>query len=462
MEKNRSIILFLITLFAAAALIVSCGGSPSQEEDLPGGGELTGAYLDQIELLDHDVNYSQCWKHQISFESGGVETLLLVRNLGDHAIDEYGFSLATKADGTVDNLRDPGDPFVAKGYIAPHSTGYMLARIHIPEDTDHDQGTITGTAARTCSVKKSSKPPKIRDVRWYDLVYQEVLYSDDDSLHDKTEWNVDFSLTNRGDEVLPAKKTMILAAPDLKKAGSGKGTPVFGRWACGTLKKKVAPGQKLEIRKGLDLPQLDIEEEGLSQRDLKLYVIEADLTDAASRARKPAPSPGAKAMVSKAKELAWPYGTDKDVYRYHGGRPTKAYRKALDAAYPDRSRWGRQPRKGASCDVFAGTVARTSGYDADFPRGLDEVEEHMKNHPALWKKCPDITVHSEMVPGDVVYQRWTTNGNRYGHIMIYLGHGKVANAHYGGGGKYAVIESAKKQLRSNRSDLKLYVYRPLR
>lgn len=173
---------------------------------------------------------------------------------------------------------------------------------------------------------------------------------------------------------------------------------------------------------------------------------------------------GAKRITEKAIELAWPYGTATSVYKYKGGNPTDAYKAALDAVFPNRSGWGSKPKKGASCDVFVGTVVRASGYDPTFPRGLSDVESHMDLYPNRWEKHTDIRTADAMQPGDVVYMRWTNNGTKYGHIMIYVGNGKVANAHYGSGGKYGIIESASSQIRTNsggRKVKKFYVYRPI-
>lgn len=131
-------------------------------------------------------------------------------------------------------------------------------------------------------------------------------------------------------------------------------------------------------------------------------------------------------IVAMAKACAYAYGTKKSVYKYPDGKPKKAYKVALNEAYPDRSSWGKQPRKGASCDVFVGTVARASGVDKKFPRGLDEVEPYMKKHTGKWKKL-NITDRDKMKPGDIVYQIYNSGA---GHIFIYLGGNRVANAHY--------------------------------
>jgi hypothetical protein len=65
---------------------------------------------------------------------------------------------------------------------------------------------------------------------------------------------------------------------------------------------------------------------------------------------------GSTEIVNKAIELAWPYGTPKEVYKYEGGSPTEEFKSALDAAYPDRSGWGKKPKAGASCDAGSGRI----------------------------------------------------------------------------------------------------------
>ena len=81
------------------------------------------------------------------------------------------------------------------------------------------------------------------------------------------------------------------------------------------------------------------------------------------------PGGGSKAqmIVRKATQLAYPNAPDEA--KYHGGKPTTAYKAALERAYPNRSGWGQSSKDGASCDVFVGTVLVDSEVDKDFPRG---------------------------------------------------------------------------------------------
>lgn len=149
---------------------------------------------------------------------------------------------------------------------------------------------------------------------------------------------------------------------------------------------------------------------------------------------KPEPSKAAK-IVAMAKKCAWPYGTPKSKRAYPSGAPTADFKKAIAKAYPDRSKWGKQTRAGASCDVFVGTVIRASGVDPKFPRGLDGVVKHCKGNPK-WKLTGVKSIKS-MKPGDVVYMEWKGDG----HIYVYLGGDRAANAHYVGK-SYGVIQKA--------------------
>ena len=148
-------------------------------------------------------------------------------------------------------------------------------------------------------------------------------------------------------------------------------------------------------------------------------------------APKPTPKPtksAAEKIAAMAKACAWPAGTKKSKYAYPGGAPTPEFKAAIEKAYPDRSGWGKQTRAGASCDVFVGTCVRACGVDPKFPRGLDGVEKHCKNSDK-WQTIKGITKESQLKPGDVIFQLFNGGG---GHIFIYLGNGKIANAHYVG------------------------------
>lgn len=169
----------------------------------------------------------------------------------------------------------------------------------------------------------------------------------------------------------------------------------------------------------------------------------------------PDPKPTAKTSAEKicdqAKACAWPEGTAKSKYSYPGGSATAAFKAAIAKAYPNRSKWGTQTRAGASCDVFVGTVIRSTGYDTKFPRGLDGVEKHCKDNP-LWKDT-GIRDLDELKPGDVVFYLYKGGG----HIYIYVGNGKIANAHYNGK-TFGIIQKLS-SARKPADTMKFIVYR---
>ena len=174
---------------------------------------------------------------------------------------------------------------------------------------------------------------------------------------------------------------------------------------------------------------------------------------------------GAGVICKVAKKCAWPYGTSTSVYKFHGGDPTPEYKEALNEAFPNRSSWSSKPKAGASCDVFVGTCVRASGYDRYFPRGLDEVVSHIGKNPSRWDTYKGVPSVSDLEQGDIIYQTWKWKGSstRYGHIMIYMGGGQVANAHYGSGGRYGIIEGAGGLIRhagGGRKMIESYVFRP--
>lgn len=162
-------------------------------------------------------------------------------------------------------------------------------------------------------------------------------------------------------------------------------------------------------------------------------------------------------IYSKAKECSYKAGTAYKKRAYPSGKPKKAYKKALNDAYPNRSSWGQQTRKGASCDVFVGTVIRSSGVDKKFPRGLDEVYPYIKSSRGKkkWKRKRNPK-KKNLKPGDVIYQIFDSGA---GHISIYLGNNKVANAHYYGK-SYPVIEKYSSKVRSASGCRRFYRFRP--
>lgn len=126
-------------------------------------------------------------------------------------------------------------------------------------------------------------------------------------------------------------------------------------------------------------------------------------------------------------EYAYAYGTKLSVYKYEGGKPKEAYKKGLNKAYPNRKRWKyAKSRAGASCDVFAGTVLKNSGYKS---------APHQMSKMVSWCR-KNLKKVDKIQNGDI--------GTRTNHVEIFLdlkGRKYVANAHYQNhGGTYGIIE----------------------
>ena len=157
-------------------------------------------------------------------------------------------------------------------------------------------------------------------------------------------------------------------------------------------------------------------------------------------------SSGAEKIALTAEKLAWPAGTKESVWHHHyyynrdwhnwseltEAKPTKAFMDAYDKVKPGHfkisrdSKWGtKHSRIGASCDKFAGTVVRYSGYDKSFPDALGSSQNSRLANTKNWTKVSS----SNAKRGAVCIKKSGT------HILIYLGGGKVAHAGYGGVGK---------------------------
>ena len=95
-----------------------------------------------------------------------------------------------------------------------------------------------------------------------------------------------------------------------------------------------------------------------------------------------------------ARELAYAKGTTKATYNYKTGKPKGTFTTAIKKVYGSvYSKWSKQCRMGASCDVFVGTVLRYSGCDTTWPRGL----------AAQIKKTPKhMSVVTDIKAGDMM------------------------------------------------------------
>lgn len=124
-------------------------------------------------------------------------------------------------------------------------------------------------------------------------------------------------------------------------------------------------------------------------------------------------------IAVKANEFA--YSTNTKKANWPDGKPKDAYKKGLDEAYPNRSKWGKSPRAGASCDVFVGTCVRCAGIAKDFPRGLGEQWDYLaKSKKFELVKNPTT---KNIQDGDII----TYSKASGGHICIAFD-GKIKEA----------------------------------
>lgn len=162
-------------------------------------------------------------------------------------------------------------------------------------------------------------------------------------------------------------------------------------------------------------------------------------------------------IVVLAKKCSWPHGTGRGKKGYPNGHAKKAYRVALDKAYPNRGGWRHQTRVGASCDVFVGTVIRASGMDKLFPRGCDDILEYMKTRHAKqkWKEL-STRKRSQIPNGAVIFQKYNSGAQ---HILIKVGKRQIANAHYVSK-TYPVIEKYSRRVKKKSECRVFKVYVP--
>lgn len=162
----------------------------------------------------------------------------------------------------------------------------------------------------------------------------------------------------------------------------------------------------------------------------------------------------AEKIYDKAKELAYAYGTKKKKYTHPTGKAKAAYKAALKKFYPNHTKWSARPKAGRSCDVFVGTVIRASGVDKNWPRGLDEIVPYCKKNTKKWKRIA-ATDKTTLKKGDVIYQIFKSGK---GHVSIYLGGNRIANAHYYAN-QYGIIQAASSHIKKASKCKTFYIYR---
>ena len=181
---------------------------------------------------------------------------------------------------------------------------------------------------------------------------------------------------------------------------------------------------------------------------------------AASKPTAAAPAPAAPiktsgSLTAKARELAWPKGTAKKKYAWKGGAPTAAFKAALERVFPakERKKWGKAPRKGCSCDVFAATCVRDAGIGGKCPRGLREQYKYKPKNMTrkVYKNRKPIDVSKD---GDFVVYAKNSKKSK-GHALI-RGDGGIFEA--GFENTYGHFNSSPKKLKTKRPYV--VVFRP--
>lgn len=125
----------------------------------------------------------------------------------------------------------------------------------------------------------------------------------------------------------------------------------------------------------------------------------------------------AQDIVSKAKELAWPYGTSSSIFE---NQPTDAFIQATGRVNSELNN--------DDCLSFVKTVIVDSGADTGFPSSNSPQESDLVDYMSSSGKWEQIntTNESDLKPGDVLVSADRRQGRN--HIFIYLGDGKVAGA----------------------------------
>lgn len=153
-----------------------------------------------------------------------------------------------------------------------------------------------------------------------------------------------------------------------------------------------------------------------------------------------------KIVNGLAYRYCWPYGTPTKKYTYKDGKPTDAYKKGIDTAYPKHKTWpNRKQKVGACCDILVGSVLGNVGIKVpkDLKNQLTEMPK-MKNH----LKANGHYLAKQFQYGDIV-QRGRKDKSGHTWVVCELINGKkyVANAHYKKlNGTYAVMDAVPKNI----------------
>lgn len=151
----------------------------------------------------------------------------------------------------------------------------------------------------------------------------------------------------------------------------------------------------------------------------------------------------AQTIVTKARELCWPYGTAEKKWAYSTGSPLVAYKSAL------KKYMGKTAKVSLSdCGYFISTCVRAAGVAPSFT-ALAGTKAAFPSVPSTMK----IVHKGKKVPngllqaGDIIRYKKTSGSQ---HTLMYLGSGKIAEA--GRKIRFPVIRQDTKKY--NASDVK--------
>ena len=152
----------------------------------------------------------------------------------------------------------------------------------------------------------------------------------------------------------------------------------------------------------------------------------------------------AKIINGLAYRMCWPYGTSEKKYTFKNGKPTDAYKNAIDKVFPNHKSWpNKRQRVGACCDILTAVELSLVGI---------KVKKDLKNQlvdmPKMTKelKSNGHCKAADFKPGDIV-QRGRKNKSGHTYTICELVNGKryIANAHYKHlKGCYAVMDAKVK------------------
>ena len=146
-------------------------------------------------------------------------------------------------------------------------------------------------------------------------------------------------------------------------------------------------------------------------------------TKTSTTTKKPAKTKitNAQRVISKAKELAWAYGTNKKKYDYKTGNPKDVCKKAMK-----KYGWADNRAEMSDCGNFVSTVVRESGVDKSF-KALHGVKTPFPKKEDKF----NIVLNGKKIPsgflkaGDIIRYK-KKNGKQ--HAMFYYGDGKICEA----------------------------------